>query len=163
MKSHYEITTLAIEVLVTRNRWFWDVYSWHPTLRTQFIPFYQQLAFNFLIWLNVLPVHCAHWGLNNQTDRTFQSLENNRVRDHCLSSHHYFSKKLPFKFFQMSNMYMIYQKLSWLDVQTCSLSWTCLQYHFFTFYLCFTYSLTLLLCNSHPSNVPQVKLPVLWC
>lgn len=29
MKSHYKITTLAMEGLVTRNRWFWDVYSWH--------------------------------------------------------------------------------------------------------------------------------------
>lgn len=59
------------------------------TSRTQFIPFYQQLAFHFLIWLHLLPVHCVHWGLNYQTDWG--------VRDHCLSSHHCFSKKLPFK------------------------------------------------------------------
>lgn len=93
------------------------------TSRTQFIPFYQQLAFHFLIWLHLLPVHCVHWGLNYQTDWG--------VRDHCLSSHHCFSLNL--ETFPNVEHVMIYQKWSWLDVQICNLSWTCLQYDFFIF------------------------------
>lgn len=127
------------------------------TSRTQFIPFYQQLAFHFLIWLHLLPVHCVHWGLNYQTDWG--------VRDHCLSSHHCFAKKLPFKPWDISKCrtctWFIRSGLGWMfryvtcPEHVCSMTFLSL-----LFILC---TLTLHLCNSHPSNVLQVKLPVLRC